>query len=167
MSELRESPTSMTDANSTLAAMFQTMADSLAAHHANPYRIRAYRRAAKSLSRLPEDVAAFALRGALDQIPGIGRDLSSKIREFLRTGTIQAYEELKHPLPPDVLSWTSLPGLSEPVIHHLYFRLGIRTLPDLETLVRSHLLRTLPGVAASDEALLDAIRARQKASLTP
>lgn len=157
----------MTEMNRTLAAMFQTMADLLAAHQANPYRIRAYRRAAESLSHLPEDVAALAQRGALHQIPGIGRDLSSKIQEFLRTGTIQAYEELKTPLPSEVASWTSLPGLSEPVVHHLYFRLGIRTLGDLETLVRSHLLRTLPGVTASDEALLTAIRARQRPNLTP
>ncbi|MGH7205504.1 MAG: histidinol-phosphatase [Nitrospiraceae bacterium] len=145
----------------TLATMFRTMADLLAAHQANPYRIRAYRRAAEALSHLSEDVAALAQRGALDQIPGIGRDLSSKIKEFLRTGTIEAYEQLRSPLPGEVASWTSLPGLSEPVVHHLYFRLGIRTLADLETLVRSHLLRTLPGVMASDEALLAAIRARQ------
>lgn len=151
----------MTEVNRTLAAMFRTMADLLAAHQANPYRIRAYRRAAESLSHLSEDVAALAQRGAIDQIPGIGRDLSSKIQEFLRTGTIEAYEELRSPLPAEVASWTSLPGLSEPVVHHLYFRLGIRTLADLETLVRSHLLRTLPGIMASDEALLAAIRARQ------
>src|SRR5213594_3768879 len=159
--------TPMTEMNRTLAAMFQTMADLLAAHQANPYRIRAYRRAAESLSHLPKDVAALAQRGALHQIPGIGRDLSSKIQEFLRTGTIQAYEELKTPLPSDVASWTSLPGLSEPVVHHLYFRLGIRTLADLEALVRSHLLRTLPGVTASDEALLTAIRARRRSGLSP
>lgn len=137
------------------------MADLLAARRANPHRIRAYRRAAESLLNLPEEVNVVAERGELRKIPGIGRDLSSKIQEFLTTGTIQAYEELKPPLPSEVSSWTSLPGLSEPVVHHLYFRLGIRTLADLETLVRSHLLRTMPGVTASDEALLAAIQARQ------
>ena len=137
------------------------MADLLAARRANPHRIRAYRRAAESVLNLPEEVKAVAERGELRKIPGIGRDLSSKIQEFLTTGTIQAYEELNPPLPSEVSSWTSLPGLSEPVVHHLYFRLGIRTLADLETLVRSHLLRTMPGVTASDEALLAAIQARQ------
>ena len=157
----------MRDANRTLAELFRTMADLLALRRTNPHRIRAYRRAAESLSGLQEDVAAVAARGDLQRIPGIGRDLSSKIQEFLRTGTIQSYEELKVSLPPEVVSWTALPGLSDTVVQHLYFRLGIRTLNDLEILVRSRLLRTLPGVTASDEDLLAAIQARQRSGPPP
>lgn len=157
----------MRDANRTLAELFRTMADLLALRRANPHRIRAYRRAAESLAGLQEDVAAVAARGELQRIPGIGRDLSSKIQEFLKTGTIQSYEELKVSLPPEVVSWTALPGLSDTVVQHLYFRLGIRTLNDLEILVRSRLLRTLPGVTASDEDLLAAIQARQRSGPPP
>lgn len=83
--------------------------------------------------------------------------------EFLKTGTIQAYEELKSPLPPEIEAWTTLPGLSEAVVQHLYFKLGIRTLDDLEALVRTHLLRTLPGMTASEEDLLVAIQAKRAA----
>lgn len=153
----------MTVTNKALAQIFVSMADVLAKQQANPHRVRAYRRAAELLAELEEDVAVVAERGALQEIPGIGKDLSAKIQEFLKTGTIQAYEELKAPLPPEVASWTTLPGLSDNVVHHLYGRLGIRTLDDLESLARSHLLRTLPGVAASDEALLAAIQARRQA----
>lgn len=153
----------MTVTNKALAQIFVSMADVLAKQQANPHRVRAYRRAAELLAELEEDVAVVAERGALQEIPGIGKDLSAKIQEFLKTGTIQAYEELKTPLPPEVASWTTLPGLSDNVVHHLYGRLGIRTLDDLESLARSHLLRTLPGVVASDEALLAAIQARRQA----
>lgn len=151
----------MPDRNRTLAELFRTMADLLALRRANPHRIRAYRRAAESLAGLQEDVAAVAARGELLRIPGIGRDLSGKIQEFLETGAIRSYEELKVPLPPEVAAWTALPGLSDTVVQQLYFRLGIRTLTELETLVRSRLLQTLPGVTASDEDLLAAIQARQ------
>lgn len=150
----------MTDTNRTLAALFQAMAAELAAQQANPYRVRAYRRAAASLADLTEDVRAVADRGALRTIPGIGKDLTEKIEEFLGTGAIRAYEDLRRPLPPEVAAWRTLPGLSDGVVQYLYGRLAIRTLADLEALVRSHLLRTLPGVAATEEELLAAIRER-------
>ncbi|MFM8551240.1 MAG: histidinol-phosphatase [Nitrospiraceae bacterium] len=154
----------MTATNKAVAQIFASMADLLAARHANPHRVRAYRRAADALVELEEDLAVVAERGALLEIPGIGKDLSAKIQEFLRTGTIQAYEELKTPLPPDIAEWATLPGLSDNVVQHLYTRLGIRTLDDLESLVRTYLLRTLPGVTASDEELLAAIQARRQAA---
>lgn len=152
----------MTDTNRRLAALFLSMADLLALQRANPHRIRAYRRAARTLQDLAEDIAVVAERGGLRQIPGIGRDLAAKINEFLATGRIQAYEALRAPLPAEIATWATLPGLNEAVVHYLYFRLGIRTLADLETLARSHLLKTLPGVTASEEELLAAIQTRQK-----
>ena len=148
----------MHENNRQLAALFRSMADLLAAQRANPYRIRAYRRAADELLALEEDVAAVAQRQGLEEIEGIGKDLAGKIREFLESGTIRAYEELRTPLPPEVKDWAKLPGLSESLVTYLYFRLGIRTLPDLEQLIRSHLLRTLPGFTGSEDQLLDAVR---------
>ena len=134
------------------------MAELLAAQRANPYRVRAYQRAADALLALEEDVAAVAQRRGLEEIESVGKDLAGKIREFLETGTIRAYEELKTPLPPEVKDWATLPGLSDSLVTYLYFRLGIRTLPDLEQLIRSHLLRTMPGFSGSGERLLDAVQ---------
>jgi DNA polymerase (family 10) len=148
----------MHENNRQLATLFRSMADLLAAQRANPYRVRAYRRAADALLGIEEDVAAVALRHGLEDIEGIGKDLAEKIREFLETGTVRAYEELKTPLPQEVKSWATLPGLSDSLVTYLYFRLGIRTLADLEQLVRSHLLRTMPGFSGSEEVLLQAIK---------
>jgi len=149
----------MFERNRELARLFQSMADSLAEQDANPHRIRAYRRAAASILNLHEEIAAVARRGELQKIPGIGRELSAKIEEFLATGTVQPRDAPSAPLPPEIASWTSLPGLSEGLVRHLYGRLGIRTLDDLEALVRSHLLRTLPGAMIPEDELLTAIRA--------
>ena len=153
--------------NRVLAVLFQSMADLLDIRRANPHRIKAYRRGAETLLRLDKDVAVVAQQGALQQLPGIGRDLSAKIEEFLKTGAIQAYEALHTPLPPEVMAWTRLPGLSDMLVQHLYFKLGIHTLPDLETLVRSHLLRTLPGFTDSEENLLRAMEAAKAQDKTP
>ncbi len=150
----------MKENNQQLATIFRSMADLLSAQRANPYRVRAYRRAADALLTLEEDVAVIAGRQGLEDIDGIGADLAKKIEEFLETGTIRAYEELKTPLPAEVKSWASLPGLSESLVTYLYFRLGIRTLGDLEQITRSHLLRTLPSFSGSEERLLQAVQER-------
>ncbi len=139
------------------------MADLLSAQRANPYRIRAYRRAADALLAIEEDVATVAQRQGLEEIDGIGTDMAKKIEEFLETGTVRAYEELKTPLPEEVKTWATLPGLSDSLVVYLYFRLGIRTLEDLEQLIRSHLLRTLPSFSGSEERLLQAVRQRIQA----
>jgi len=150
----------MKENNQQLATIFRSMADLLSAQRANPYRVRAYRRAADALLAIDEDVATLAEHQGLEEIDGIGADLAKKIEEFLETGTIRAYEELKTPLPAEVKSWASLPGLSESLVTYLYFRLGIRTLADLEQITRSHLLRTLPSFSGSEERLLQAVQER-------
>lgn len=144
--------------NDRVINLFRAMAELLAAQRANPYRIRAYRRAADVIAAIDEDVAEIAKRKALEEIDGIGQDLSGKIVEVLKTGTFQAYEALKTPLPEEVKSWASLPGLSESLVSYLYTRLNIKTLAALEQLVQSHLLRTVPGFVGSEDTLLHAIR---------
>lgn len=143
--------------NQRIAALFRSIAALLAAQRANPYRVRAYRRGADSLLALDEDVAAVAERHELEEIDGIGKDLSDKIEEFLRTGKIQTFEALKTPLPDEVRAWARLPGLSDSLVAYLHGRLGITTLDALEQLVRSHMLRTIPGFTGSEESLLQGI----------
>ncbi|NOU09837.1 MAG: histidinol-phosphatase [Nitrospira sp.] len=150
----------MKENNQQLATIFRSMADLLSAQRTNPYRVRAYRRAADALLAIDEDVATLVERQGLEEVDGIGGDLAKKIEEFLETGTVRAYEELKTPLPTEVKSWASLPGLSESLVTYLYFRLGIRTLDDLEQIIRSHLLRTLPSFSGSEERLLQAVQER-------
>ncbi len=151
----------MESANHQLAAIFSSMAGLLAARGDNPFRVKAYRRASEALRALTEDVGDMARRGEIQTIDGIGKDLAHKIEEFLQTGRIRAYEELRTPLPEDVKEWVNLPGFSEPVVHDLVFRLGIQTWEDLEALAQSHLLRTLPGFQGSTEEVLKVVRSKR------
>ena len=160
----------MIDNNQRVAKLFIEMADMLSARRANPYRVKAYRRAAEALAGLTEDVAVLNERGELRRIPGIGRDLAAKIDEFLKTGGISGHRDLQTPLPKEVADWVHLPGLSESLVHYLSARLGIHSLEDLEKLVQSHFLRTLPGFNASEQELLTAIeeaRATERARSRP
>lgn len=109
-------------------------------------------------------MADAAQRNALEEIDGIGSDLSQKIEEFLRTGKILMLETLRMPLPEQVKGWARLPGLSESLVAYLYSRLNIASLADLEKLVRSHMLRTMPGFSGSEETLLQAIEELRRRS---
>lgn len=151
----------MNNVNQELAALFSSMARLLASRAENPYKVKAYQRAADSLLNLQEEVSCYAERGDLRTIPGIGKELENKIQEFLATGRIRAYEELKTPLPDAVREWVMLPGFSEPIVHDLFFRLGMTTWEDLEALAQSHLLQTLPGLGARSEEILAAIRSKR------
>ncbi|MDH5429472.1 MAG: histidinol-phosphatase [Nitrospirota bacterium] len=151
----------MSNVNQDLAALFASMAGLLASKAENPYKVKAYQRAADSIRNLPEEVHAYAERGELRTIPGIGKELEIKIQEFLSTGRIRVYDELKTPLPDTVREWVTLPGFSEPIVHDLFFRLGMTTWEDLEALAQSHLLQTLPGLGGRSEEILEAIRTRR------
>lgn len=148
--------------NQHIALIFRSIADRLASQRANPYRVRAYRKAADTIEGLDESIADVAARQALEEIDGIGRDLADKIEEFLRTGTVQTHETLRTPLPEAVRAWAQFPGLSESLVAYIYTRLCITTLNDLEQLVRSHMLRTAPGFSGSEERLLEAITASRE-----
>ncbi|MCA9466134.1 MAG: DNA polymerase III, partial [Nitrospira sp.] len=95
----------MNTINQELAALFSSMAGLLDVRHENPYKVRAYRRAAETIRDLSEEISDLWKRDALQTLPGIGKDLAAKIQEYLTTGRIRAYEELKTPLPEVVREW--------------------------------------------------------------
>ena len=79
--------------NLEIARDFDLIADLLELKGENPFRIRAYRRAAQNLGTLSEDVESLRARDRLDDIPGIGPDLAGKIGEYLKTGQIEALDD--------------------------------------------------------------------------
>ena len=85
----------MTRTNDEVAAVFQGIVKLLEAQGENPFKIRAYRNAVRTLEELTEPVAAIAARGELRQIPGFGEAIAGKTQEILETGTCALYERLK------------------------------------------------------------------------
>ena len=78
-----------------IAGIFNEIADILELRDENPFRIRAYRKAAQSLEGLTEELEAIAERDELKKISGIGADLEGKIKEFLSKGHIKFYDQVK------------------------------------------------------------------------
>ncbi len=113
--------------NKELAKIFERMADILEFLGENPYRIRTYRRVANLINELPEDVETAFYTRKLHHMPGIGESTLLKIEEFLRTGTIKKYEELRRMVPEDLLELLDAPGVGPKTLKVAYEELGIRT----------------------------------------
>lgn len=149
----------MTVHNADIAALLNRMADLLEIEAANPFRIRAYRRAAATIEDLPENVAAMVAEGRpLSDLPGIGEDLAGKITEFVETGRLKALEEVEARTPSTLAALTAIPGLGPKRVHTLHQALKITTLEQLARAARQHRIRDLPRFGAAFEArLLDEI----------
>ena len=137
--------------NRAIAAMFNDIGDMLEIKEDSPFRITAYRRAARALEGLTEDVAAVAARGALISIPGIGTGTAEKIQEFLQTGTCAYYEELRASLPEGITTLMSVPEVGPKTAMLLNTKLGISTIEQLERACKDGLVRKLPRMGAKTE----------------
>ena len=152
--------------NHQVAGIFRNLANLLEMRGESIFRIRAYRRAAQLIDALPDEIETIAQRGGLKQLPGIGKDLAGKIQEIIETGTLTFYEAIKNQTPPALLAFLSLPGLQPQMARYLFEQLGIRELEDLEKMVRTHMLRTVPGITkVVEEEILQRIRTLRERSI--
>ncbi len=132
--------------NAEIAAMFDQTAELLEIDGANPFRVRAYRRAARVIDALPQSVESMLAAGKdLSELPGIGKDLAGKIAEIVRTAKFPLLESLKRKLPGDLVEIAGIPGLGPKRVKLLFTRARVRTLEDLRRAARSGRLRRLEG----------------------
>lgn len=137
--------------NTRIAEIFSKIADILEIQSENPFRIRAYHRAAQTIENLSEDISQYVKEDGLVKLPGIGEDLASKIKEFLKTGKISAYEKLRKKVKPVLLDMLDIPGVGPKTAKLLYEKLRIKSLKDLEAKARAHKISGLPGVKDKTE----------------
>jgi DNA polymerase (family 10) len=137
--------------NAEITRLFNEIADFLEIKDENPFRIRAYRRAAQAVEGLSEDIGAIAERGGLLDIPGIGKDLAGKIQEYLANGTIGYLEGLREEIPAGVIELMGIHGVGPKTAKHLYEQVGVDSVEKLEELAKGHKLAGLPGIKAKTE----------------
>ena len=136
MTSLRSSaarhPASGAVHNADIAAALDEIADILEIEEANPFRVRAYRNAARVVNELPTETAAMIARGDdLAELPGVGKDLAQKIEELAETGTTELLKELRKQMPSALVEVLRLPGMGPKRVKLLHDRLHIKTLPQL------------------------------------
>jgi DNA polymerase (family 10) len=136
--------------NEGIARIFNDIADLLEIKGENPFRIRAYRRAAQNIEAITKDVAETT-KDELLKIPGIGQDLAGKIEEYVRTGRLQFYEDLKKEVPESLSVLLSVPSLGPKTAKLLFEKLNVKDMETLEKFALEHKLSGLPGIKEKTE----------------
>ncbi len=141
--------------NADIATVFDEIADLLEIQGENPFRIRAYRNAARQMESMGMPAADMVAKGEdLTELPGIGDDLAAKIREMVETGKCKALEKLRAKFPPTITTLLKLPGLGPKRVKTLYDKLKIKTLEQLKAAAREHRIRELEGFGDKTEATI-------------
>src|SRR3989338_5802406 len=129
-----------------IAEIFREIAQMLELKGDNPFRIRAYLRAADKIDELGEDLAVIARKDELTEIPGVGTDLASKIKELLSIGSLKYYQQLKKETPEGLLKMLDIQGLGPKTVRRLYKEFKIDSIEKLEKYARSGKLGKLEGI---------------------
>jgi len=138
--------------NSDIAGIFIKIADLLSIKGDNPFRIRAYRDAARTLAELPGNVSDMVGRGEdLAKLSGIGKDLAGKIVELVETGSLGYLRKLETEVPSELVELLKISGLGPRKVGALYKELGIKTLSQLEHAVDNEKVREITGFSEKTE----------------
>ncbi|HEY5682772.1 MAG TPA: DNA polymerase/3'-5' exonuclease PolX [Sulfuricaulis sp.] len=145
--------------NADIANIFEEIADLLEIENANPFRVRAYRNAARQLQGMGVPASDMVAKGEdLTELPGIGEDLAAKIKEIVETGHCQSLDKLRKKTPPTITELLKIPGLGPKRVRSLYHELDVHTIEQLARAAHDGRIRELPGFGAkTEQTILHAI----------
>lgn len=115
------------------------------------FKVRAYRRAAKAVAGLAEPAEAMYRKKSLAKVPGIGKNILSKIGELITAGKMEKLESLRREIPRGLLEMMALPGVGPKRAQFLYDQLAVTSLEELQQAAKEHKVRSLPGMGAKTE----------------
>lgn len=142
--------------NSEIARQFEELADLLEIQGANPFRLRAYRNAARTISGLPDSIQDIVESDPkeLQDLPGIGKDLAEKIVTIVETSTLPQLEELKEQIPADVVRMLDIPGIGPKKVAFLFSELSIQSLDDLKAAAENGVIAEQKGFGKKTEQII-------------
>ncbi len=131
----------MDSLNNRIAKTFSKIADSLEILDENRFKINAYRKASRNISSMTDSLEDFRDERRLAEIPGVGKDLSKKIIEYVKTGQIAYYEELRKRVPDHLVELLEIRGVGPKLLQTLIKRFGVTDIKSLkETIVNPDIL---------------------------
>ena len=136
--------------NREIARIFSEIADIMEIKKDNIFKIRAYRKAALNLDGFNRDLAQLSHKELLE-IPGVGADLAARIEEYLQTGTMALFEQLKREIPAGVFALLAIPDLGPKTARIIYDTLGITSIEELEQAALEHKLIGIRGIQQKTE----------------
>ncbi len=145
--------------NPEIARVFEEIADVLEIRSDNPFRIRAYRNAARTVEGLTTPLRKWVEENRpLTDLPGIGKEMGNHIKEMVETGTLGFRDELLAEVPRSLIELMRLPNLGPKKAKKVYDELKIGSVDELEAAAKAGLIAALPGFGAkSQEKILAGI----------
>ncbi len=141
--------------NHDITEIFEKVADLLEIEGANPFRVRAYRNAARVVGGMSQSLADLVARGEdLTRLPGVGQDLAGKITEIVKTGDLGLLKELEGRTPPALARLMNVAGLGPKRVHILHEKLGVTTAEDLKAAAQAGKIKELKGFGPKIEQLV-------------
>jgi DNA polymerase (family 10) len=137
-----------------IVEVLETIAILLELQEENPFKIRAYTNAARSIETWGGDLRELAEEDRLEEIPGVGKAIAGKIAELTLLGSSKYYDELRAQFPPTILELFSLPGLGAKKIKALYEKLQISSIADLAKACAAGRVAELPGFGKTTQEKL-------------
>ena len=125
-------------------------ADLLAIAGDDPYKPRAYEKAARAVGGYPDDLRTLDERGVMS-IPGVGKSIAGKVSEFLGTGTFEELESLRDQVPAGVREMTAIPGFGPKKAMTVHEELGIGSVDELVGAAERGELAALKGFSRTTE----------------
>ena len=155
--------------NSEVSRLLYDISEMLELSGENIFKIRAYSRAARTIEGITEDIVKIAKEKRLEEIPGVGEAIASKIEEYLATGKLVFYEDLKKQVPTELHELMQIPGIGPKTVQYLHKELGIKSVKELKKAAREHRLRRISHFGAvKEENLLKSIeRYRHRSTRIP
>ena len=153
--------------NLEVAQVFEEVADLLEIQGANPFRVRAYRNAARTIRDLSESLADICANSdrKLEELAGIGQDLAGKIKSIVESGDLPLRQELRGQVPAGVRDLLNVPGLGPKRALVLHQKLGIGSLDQLRQATQEHRIQGLPGFGVkTEEKILASLEDLQQSS---
>lgn len=142
----------MTVHNTEIAELFNQLADILEIEDANPFRVRAYRTAARNISGMSHSLSDMVIKGEnLTELPGIGKDLAEKIKTIINTGELPALKKEMKNIPKGLTDMLMLQGVGPKKIKKLHDKLKVENLHDLEKAAKAHKIKDLSGFGEKTE----------------
>lgn len=133
-----------------------------------PFKVRAFRSAARAIEGYAGSIAELAKKNELAKVRGIGDGVARRIKELLETGTIAEAEQLRGGLPPGLIDLMNLPGIGLKTAQQVWKERGITTIDELEKAAQEGRLRDLPRFGQKrEEKLVAAIAAWRKRASAP
>jgi DNA polymerase (family 10) len=138
----------MASRNQEIAGIFSEIADLLEIAGENAFRINSYRKAARIIEDLPDDVGKMLEAGSLAEVSGIGEHSLQKIEEYLKTGKITAMDDLLKKVPAGLVELLKIPGMGPKTVAAMWKTLGVEDIDGLVKALRTGQLESLPGMGA-------------------